>query len=266
MKIMRAVKKYLASAAVIVSTMLSSSVLRADVSFPVEYFLPNNHGKSLTTPTGWGSAYGSIFAGFAMSSPAPYTNKSDGAGAIGVGIGNPVKNLGLQATLVSLDLSDWKRYAVNLHLHRYLGCASSVAVGVQNVLLSNGSDSEESYYVVFSQGVLREPFVNKKNGTTSLHYSIGAGNGVFGNKSPDDIASGKGKHGTYVFGNLAYELFDTVNVITEWNGVNLNAGISKTFFIDDKIPVVIRLGAADLTSYSGDGVRFIAGIGTGITL
>ena len=264
---MKIVKKYVASAMAIVCMMLLSPVLHAsDVPYPVKYYLPNIHGKSLTTPVGWGAAYGTVFTGFALTSPAPYATGSDGAAGFGIGIGNPVKNLGLQATLVSLDMSDWKRYAVNLHLHRFLGCAKSVAVGVENIMLSNGSDSEESYYAVFSQGILCEPFIHKSTGTSSLHYSIGAGSGIFGNKSPLDIASGKGKHGTYVFGNVAFEVFDELNVITDWNGVNLNAGISKTFLIDDSFPICVVLGAADLTKNSGDGVRFIAGIGTGITL
>lgn len=263
---MKIVNKYIASAMAIVCMMLLSPVLHAEVPYPVKYFLPNIHGKSLTTPVGWGAAYGSIFTAVSLSKPAPYSPNTDGAAAFGIGVGNPVKNLGLQATFVSLDISDWKRYAVNLHLHRYLGCARSVAVGVENILLSEGSDSEESYYAVFSQGVLCEPFINKDNGTTSLHYSVGAGSGIFGNKSPLDIASGKGKHGTYVFGNVAYELFDELNVITDWNGVNLNAGVSKTFLIDKSFPIVIVVGAADLTGNSGDGVRFIAGVGTGITL
>jgi len=54
-------------------------------------------------------------------------------------------------------------------------------------------------------------------------------------------------------------------VIADWNGVNLNAGVSKTFMIN-KLPIVIALGAADLTNYSGDGVRGIFIVGTGFQL
>ena len=258
--------KQIVSAGAIDCMMFVSPDLHADVPYPVEYYLPNIHGKSLTTPTGWGAAYGTVFAGFAMTSPAPYSHNSDGAAVVGIGIGNPVKNLGLQASLVNLDVSEWDRYALNLHLHRYLGGAKSIAIGVENILLSDGSDSDESYYVVFSQGILSEPFIKKSNGSSTLHYSIGAGTGMYGNKSPLDIAAGKGKHGTYAFANVAYELFDELNVIADWNGVNLNAGISKTFLIGGSVPIVIVLGAADLTKNSGDGVRFIAGVGTGITL
>ena len=68
-----------------------------------------------------------------------------------------------------------------------------------------------------------------------------------------------------MFGNVAYELFNTFNIIGEWNGINLNAGVSKTLFID-KIPLAISAGALDLTSFSGDGVRFVVAVGTGITL
>jgi len=263
---MNILKRFCLSAAMAAAAFFGSGTAEASTPLPVSLFLPNSHAKSLTTPVGWGSAFGSFFVGFGGTSPAPYSDDSDGGMAIGVGIGNPIKNLGFQAALVSLDMNEWDRYALNLHLHRYLGCARSIAIGVENIMLSDGSDAEESFYIVYSHGVLCEPFINKEKGTTRLHFSVGAGTGRFRDKSPQDIASGKSKHGTTVFGNVSYELFDELNLIADWNGVNLNAGISKTFAITERVPLVISIGAADLTDYSGDGVRLIGAIGTGITL
>lgn len=230
--------------------------------------LPNSHGKSITTPVAWGAAYGTMFIGVGGTSPAPHTNDTDGGVAVGFGIGNPVRQVGLQASVASLDLSEWDRFSLNLHLHRYLGSASSIAVGVENIMIAGAdeTDSEESFYIVFSKGVLDSSLINEVTNTTKLHYSIGVGSGRFGEKSPSDIAAGKSKHGTYVFGNVAYELFGQFNLVTDWNGVNLNAGISKTFSINRTLPVVITVGAADLTDNSGDGVRFVGGIGTGFRL
>ena len=234
--------------------------------------MPNSNGKSITTPAAWGSAYGSIFAGVGIESRAAYVHGpsftngvGDGSGAVGLGIGHPVEFVGLQAVLTAYDLSSLGRFGMSFQLHRQLGSANAIAVGAQNLMLSSGTDSVPSYYIVYSQGVLAAPFINRANGTTRLHYSIGAGNGQYSEKSSSDISSGKGANGTYVFGNVAYELFNTFNIIGEWNGINLNAGVSKTLFID-KIPLAISAGALDLTSFSGDGVRFVVAVGTGITL
>jgi hypothetical protein len=229
---------------------------------------PNMHGKSLTTPVAWGNAYGTVYAGAALTTPAPYTDDTETAAALGVGIGNPYKNLGIQATLIALDPGKLDDFTLNVHAFRNLGNASAIGAGVENIDLCNSKrwDIEESYYVVFSHSVGGDAFVDTETNSSRLHFSIGAGNGRFGNKSDRDIAEGKGEHGTYVFGNVAYEVFNAFNVIADWNGVNLNTGISKNFFVGNKVPVVITLGAADLTDNSGDGVRLIAGIGTGFML
>ncbi len=263
---MKNLKQYIYSAVLAVAMAFSPCNVDASTTLPVSLFLPNIHAKSLTTPVGWGSAFGSVFVGAAFTSPAPYSDDDDGGMAFGVGIGNPVKHLGLQAALVVLDMSEFNTFALNLHLHRYIGCARSIAIGVENIMLSDEGDADESYYVVYSHGVLCKPFINEDTGTTRLHLSVGAGTGRFRDKSPLDVEHGKGKHGTTVFGNVSYEAFDSFNVIADWNGVNLNAGVSKTFSITEDIPLVISLGAADLTDNSGDGVRLIGAVGLGLTL
>ncbi|MCF8216147.1 MAG: hypothetical protein K9I59_05065 [Chlorobium sp.] len=228
-------------------------------------FLPNNHGKSITTPVAWGASNNVIFMGIGGTSPAPYSDDTDGAAVLGFGIGDPVKNLGVQLALISLDISEWEEYSVSVHLSKDLGSANAIGIGVENVMITDGGDSDESFYIVYSQGMQSDPFVNDNTGNSKLHFSIGAGTGRFGDKSPDDIADGKGEHGTYVFGNVAYEVAESFNVIADWNGLNLNAGASKTFWLGT-FPLAVTVGAADLTDNSGDGVRFVASLGTGFKL
>jgi hypothetical protein len=243
----------------------SPTVVQAESSF--HGALPNIHGKSLTTPVGWGAAYGTVFAGVGGTTPAPYANGSDAAACLGFGIGNPVKYLGLEASIMSLDMSAQDRYALNFKLHRYLGHGNALAVGVENINIKDAAsptDSKESFYIVYSQGVQDRHVIDNEANRTKLHYSIGVGNGRFYDKSPYDVASGKGKHGTAVFGNVAYELFNEFNGIAEWNGVNLNAGISKTIMLGKQSALVASIGAGDLTHYSGDGVRLIWSVGAGI--
>lgn len=240
-----------------------SLVKAADGSSPT--YLPNNYGKSLTTPVAWGASNNVIFVGVGGTTPAEYSQGTDGAVVLGGGIGDPVKNLGVQVSIVSLDVSQWQEYSASVHIFKDLGNANAIGVGVENVMITNGGDTGKSYYVVYSQGVQTEPFVNKTTGNSKLTYSIGVGSGRFGDKSPFDVASGKGEHGTYAFGNIAYDIADSFNVIADWNGLNLNAGVSKTFWVGN-LPLALVVGAANLTHNSGDGVRLIGAVGTGFKL
>ncbi len=228
-------------------------------------FMPNNHGKSITTPTAWGASNNVVFVGAGGTSPSPYYHSSDGAAVVGFGVGDPVKNLALTCTLISIDLTQWQEYSSAFHLYRDLGDGGAVGAGVENVMLTSGGDSGKSLYVVYSRGVQNEKYFNKNTNATKLHYSVGAGTGRFGEKSPEDIASGKGKNGTYVFGNISYEIADSFNLITYWNGLNLNAGVSKSFSIGT-IPFSLSFGVADLTKNSGDGSRFVFAGGYGFKL
>lgn len=233
------------------------------------YVLPNSHAKSLTTPSGWGAAYGTFYAGVSGTTDTPYAKDDamDGGAAIGLGVWDPVEYVGVQVTLINLDITEWNNYGMNVHVHRFLGCANSVAVGVENIRLTeNDGDAEESYYAVFSQGVVCDPFINEKTLRTRLHFSVGIGSGRYSEKSPLDIADGKGKYGTAVFGNVSYELFDSFNLVTEWNGVNLNVGAGKTFHLDEDVPLIILGGVGDLTDNSGDGARLFGGIGIAMPL
>ncbi|MEI7934513.1 MAG: hypothetical protein WCH30_05600 [Chlorobiaceae bacterium] len=231
----------------------------------VTTYMPNNHGKSITTPVAWGAYNNVVFLGAGGTVPSPYTTKNDGAAVLGVGLGDPVENIGVQASLISIDISEWKEYSSAFHLFRELGNADAIGVGVENVMLTSGGDADKSFYVVYSRGLQYESVLNKDIKTTKLHYSVGAGTGRFGDKSPQDIADGKGRHGTYIFGNLAYEVADSFNIVTDWNGLNLNAGVSKSFTISN-VPFAVTAGLADLTRNSGDGVRFVFAGGFGFKL
>jgi hypothetical protein len=258
-------KKHLAPAALMgLLAFAPPAAMAVDAGGPT--YLPNNHGKSLTTPVAWGASGNVIFMGVGGNYPAPYTDSADGAAILGFGFGDPKKDIGIQVAVVSLDISEWKEYSAYVQVHKNLGNGNAIAVGVENVMLTNGGDAGKSFYAVYSQGLQADPFVDKETGNSKLHFSIGFGSGRFGDKSPADIASGKGEHGTYVFGNVAYEVADAFNIIADWNGLNLNAGISKTFWLTKKVPLAFTVGAADLTHNSGDGVRLIAAVGTAFRL
>jgi len=230
--------------------------------------LPNIHGKSMLTPDGWGAAYGTVFGGIGGTIPAPYTNDPDAAIGVGVGIGNPVKNLGVQATAVLLDMSDWKRFAINLKFHRYLGYGNSIALGIQNIIIEDArfpSDSEPCYYLVYSQAVQNSHFINEETGKSKLHFSVGVAQGRFMEITSVGAAM-QDKYGRRIFGNVSYELFNECNAFAEWDCVGLNAGLSKTFMIGKQSAIVASAGAADLTTRGDDRIRFIWSLGAGVML
>jgi len=241
-----------------------STAARADdVVHPT--YIANYHGKSVTTPVAWGASDNIVFIGMGGTFPSPYSSNADGAAVFGFGVGDPEKNVGLQVAFVSVDISEWKEYSMGLHVSRELGKGRGIGIGVESIMLTDGGDAKESYYIVYSQAAQFEGLINRKTGKSKLHYSVGAGTNRFGDKSPQDIVNGKSPHGTYLFTNIAYEVATSFNVIADWNGVNLNTGISKTFLIKN-FPIVTTFGLADLTKNSGDGVRTVFAVGTGFKL
>jgi hypothetical protein len=215
---------------------------------------PNRAAKTLTTPSGWGASWGVIFVGGGITDPAAYTTEPDAAISFGMGFGNPVTNLGIQLSPTIWDVSKFDNLSLSCKVHRYLGNATSLAIGGENLFADKKkTDTDESYYIVISHAFQQYSNTPKYS---SLHASLGVGSGRYGEKSPLDIQSGKGRYGTYVFGSLAYEIFQSANVIVDWNGLNLSAGVALSPF--QKIPVGITLGVADITNYSGDRLRFIA--------
>lgn len=219
---------------------------------------PNSAGKTLMTPSGWGAWGNAIFIGVGGTEPQVYSSEFDGAISLGAGFGHPVKNAGLQLTATIQDVSGMDNISYGIKVHKYLSRGISMAIGAEQLFGSKESTADESFYIAASRASQQHP--SAIPGISKLHMNIGLGNGRFGNKSPRDVEEGKSEHGTYLFGGLAYEVYKNTNLILEWSGINLHAGVSITPV--ETIPVGITVGAADLTSNSGDGVRLIFSVGS----
>ncbi len=241
------------------SFLSAPAVGRAQVVVPdwlLSLRLPNAGAKSVMTPTGWGAAYGSIFAGARVSERNPYLPSSDGVMALGVG--DPVLNIALQLGVTVSDLSEFDNYAYSFKLHRYLGQGTAIALGGESLLTGGPlvDDLGETFYLVVSHVV--QGVASPRHGVGRLHLSAGVGSGRFANRSPRDVSEGKGENGTWVFGNAAVEVAKDLNLLVEWSGINLHAGMSKAFQVGD-VAISLSLAAADLTDYSGDGARLLGG-------
>lgn len=235
---------------------------RTDVDMTLS---PNAAAKALMVPSGWGAWGHTLFLGAGLTYPQVYADDADGGATIGYGFGHPAKNLGVQLTASVLDISEFDNFAFGAKIHRYLGYGLSVAIGGDGLGQIHDNDDDDDVeptgYIAISRSSQRlkslaDPKVSR------LHVNIGAGTERFARKSERDRAEGKGKYGTVAFGSIAYELWRNINLIVDWNGINLSAGVSVKPFT--KVPVGLSLGAADLTTNSGDGVRFIASVGGAI--
>ncbi len=220
--------------------------------------LPNSAAKSIMTPSAWGAAFGSAFVGAGAVRRTPYLSSADGIVAMGYGMGDPVLNVGLQIGTTVSDLSEFDNISFSFRVHRYLARGTAIAVGGES-LFSNDEftdDAGDTFYFVVSHVV--QAFGSSRPGIGRLHVSVGVGSGRFARKSDRDFSEGKGRFGTAVFGNVAVEVAGGMNVLLEWSGTNLHTGLSRTLQTWN-VPISLSFGLADLTSYSGDGVRVLAG-------
>lgn len=225
--------------------------------------LPNGAAHVLTIPSGFGPAIfsnqpGKVSFGLGIGGVGrvPYTSDPDGGLALGVGFGNAFEGLGVSVSMSFNDLSEFgnsDRISWGVEVSHYLSDGVSVALGGENLFVGQ-TDGEASYYVVGSWAFDRDTGLLPFDGVATL----GIGSGRFAHKTPRDEFEGKGSDATAVFGALAWEVTDSFNVISDWNGRNLSAGIAVRL---PNYPVSVKLGVRDLTGFTGDGPRLTGSVG-----
>ena len=210
---------------------------------------------SISTPIGFGANFGQIFGGFAFQSRTRFTNQADGGLALGVGLGEPQKIVGLDVTMAILSLfgDNAGRGSFSFKIHRSLPEGFAIALGFENAINWGGTDAGSSIYGVVSKffqftETTEEPF-------SQLTLSLGVGGGRF--RSEGAIEDGVNSLG--VFASAGLRIVEPVSAIVEWSGQDLNAGISLIPF--QNIPLTVNLAGADLTGNAGNGARFVMSIG-----
>jgi hypothetical protein len=210
---------------------------------------------SISTPSAFGANFGQIFGGFGFQSRTRFTNQADGGLALGVGLGEPQKIVGLDVTLAILSLfgDNAGRGSFSFKIHRSLPEGFAVALGFENAIRWGETDAGSSIYGVVSKffqltETTKEPF-------SQLTLSLGVGGGRF--RSEGAIEDGVNSLG--VFASAGLRIVEPVSAIVEWSGQDLNAGISLIPF--PKVPLTVNLAGADLTGNAGDGARFVMSIG-----
>jgi len=224
--------------------------------------LPNGAAHELTIPSGFGPAFfanqpgvRTVSASFGGVSRVPYTRSPDAALGLGLSFGNSFNGLGASVMASFNDLSDLgntDRISWGIVVSHYLTDGLSVAVGGENLFVKT-TDGEASFYLAGSWAFDTSDHMPFKGVLT-----LGAGSGRFAKNTERDLAEGRVANATMLFGGVAWEVSDRLNLITEWNGRNLNVGVGYTL---PKSGISLKLGVENLTDYSGDGPILTGSVG-----
>ncbi|MCB0621691.1 MAG: hypothetical protein KDC43_03980 [Saprospiraceae bacterium] len=216
------------------------------------------YAQGVMTPSGQG-AWGKqvFFSGMAMNKQ-PYSTEPLAVVTLGFGIGNPKKNLGVE---IAGNMPYYDVVTLDVKLHKYLGLGTSLAIGSNNLFTTGLNFDYDNYYAVLSHD-FRHNF-HQRNPFSRLALSLGLGQGrTFSTKWPKDLVRDKPDGGTRIFGAAAIRLGEHIRLEGEWTGVNLNSFLTfhRQF---GRLPLGLHFGFADLTSYSGDRILFVVGLGAG---
>jgi hypothetical protein len=238
--------------------------------------------SGLTTPSGFGANWGTVFIGSGyqgslapnpwLGSPrsSPLLVNTDGFGlGAGFGLGNSRDFVGLETSYStfsngggpdgSTPLGLFDRGAVNFKLHKQFGNNFAIAAGWENAI-KNGYDStdqtvKDTFYGVVT-GVL--PVSDSNNFTAS----VGLGNGRF--RQIDDITGDRDK--TSFFGSLGFRISENIGLVTDYNGRNFSVGLPLNFRLSDNIGIQVTPAILDVAGdrIKGEVSRFGVGGGLGI--
>lgn len=224
---------------------------------------PSDAPGGILIPSGFGGYGTYLFGGVGATYPEVYrNNKADLITSVGACIGNPAKAINFAASLNMTDVHKFTDFSGNFIVSRKLFAGTSISAGALQMFASRRSDASGStYYLAVTHAI--QTIKSLTPGCSRFSYTIGIGSGRFYEKSPKDMAAGRGKHGTAIFGSISYELIQHVNVNAEWTGMNLGISAGVRPF---PVPLSLAVGVANLTRYTNDRANMVFSIGYPLSL
>ncbi len=203
-------------------------------------------GITIANPSGYGADQGQIFAGFGYqrrvrytgTSSNPFSGVDDGGLGFGIGLGNSVRNVGVQLSYGMASFGGSRPFGsggFGAKVHRQFGPGWSAAIGGEGILnigqLPEGSpvtynDFENTYYgavthIARLRQDIRAPF-------SRIALTAGVGTGRF--RSIEYFTRkqqfGENPFGVGAFGSVALRATPNLSLIGEWTGQDLAAGVS----------------------------------------
>ncbi len=226
------------------------------------FFFPDkNYSQGVTAPGGSGAWGNMFYGGIVYSHFQPYSKATDLTTTFGIGLGDPYNAVGFQIGSSMLETGALERFNMGLKVHHFVDKGISAAIGAENMVTfgTEGTryDLPVSLYFAFTQYV--RDYVPKECFLSRISYCLGAGVGRFSKLNLlDEKQHGRTK-GTTVFGGVSYMYSNNLSFSIDWSGTNMNVGVFATTYVA-KIPINFSLAILDLTPYSGDRLRFVAGV------
>jgi hypothetical protein len=232
-------------------------------TFPTSIGSPRtlSPGFTISNPSGFGADNNTVFLVTDYQGRTRYTDSDDGEAAIGVGLGNARKAVGVELSYTqdSFGRNGRSGGGFNVKVHRRTSDDSSVAVGWNHfarIDSSNYTDyPDNSYYATYTKVFKTKEYLEQPFSRVAVTAGVGSGQFL-----PEKEASSKDPSGLNVFGTVAVRVAKPVSAIAEWTGQDLALGLSIVPF--ENIPIVITPAFRDITG-AGDGARFV--LGTGIS-
>jgi hypothetical protein len=224
-------------------------------------------GSSSGSPTAYGAEWGDVFFGGDFQSRARYTKdlplnrRVDGAVYLGIGLGNPRNNLGIElvgTSFTTIREGFFRKNSFSFKVHRDLPLNLAIAYGWEDAIGAEGLDGGSSMYGVMTS---RIPLRGSETSfLSSLTLSAGAGNGRFQNET--DFYNGENH--LNAFGSVGLRVFRPISLIADWTGQDLMLGTS--IIPTTRLPLFVTASYADVTGKAGDGARFVMGAGLDFSL
>ncbi|MBE9064792.1 hypothetical protein [cf. Phormidesmis sp. LEGE 11477] len=223
----------------------------ATIDFPRT--LPSS---TFLVPSAYGADWGDVFVGLAGVAGGDDSARTDGSAALGFGVGDAVRNVGLEVGVGIISLDGFADDGiVGFKLHKIFPQAGNLAVAAgwtNPIKWGNATDAEDTFYgVATKQFRLRPNADNQMPLTTSL----GVGTGTFRSVGAID----DDENGVNVFGSAGLRVIPQVSLISSWNGTGL--GLATSVVPVRRLPFVLTLGVSDVTGNTDEGAQFQGSLG-----
>ena len=211
--------------------------------------------STFITPNAYGADWGDIYLGVAGTTEDGTDDGLDGAASVGFGLGDAVKNVGVEVNVGIISLDGFADDGTaGFKLHKVFPRANNlgVAVGWTNPIKWGKADRKDTFYGVVTQQFNLRP--NKAN-SMPLTASLGVGTGLFRSKGAIEDRN----NAPNVFGSVGLRVIPQVSVVSSWTGRSLGLAASTAPF--SSVPIVLTAGVSDLTDNTEEGTQFVGSLG-----
>ncbi|BAY93939.1 hypothetical protein IQ278_22380 [Tolypothrix sp. LEGE 11397] len=213
--------------------------------------------SSAGTPTAYGASWGQAFIGGGIYIPLDQ-GKTDGSLALGFGLGDAVKSVGLEVDLNIISVGGQNTNfgdfgesgGIGFKLHKYFADGTAVAVGWSNpISWGDANQAKDTIYGVVTKAFYLQP--NNLNNQMPLTVSLGLGSGDFRSLGAYKNLRDNPPN---VFGSVGLRVIPQASLVGSWTGNALNMGASFAPFPNS--PLVINTIFTDLTGSFSNGLGF----------